>query len=1696
MILEFPEVGFNRLADAVSQEFAPEVMDPKALAKQLAQADRQIPPSIWMRLRKAFTIKGLPFFEFYLMMRRINLGGPVDGNLKTIYKRAADRLAMVRSPVDQATLSPAAVNAIALTRPNIYRTIGRIQRDQMTPLYWGQFNAVMVPLLIQVARDKAVFIKPTRQTGRERWAIFRKMSPKQERIEKLRDDDPESYELMQQLGQTMAEIDDNIRTRITGEGKDIKQGFLAGRPVLLGVDPATGEEMVYDRDGEVIPKGDFFDKVRAKAEAKSKLTRVPNRTAVPPTELRVLSDEALDGLVGDQEWDAITDDKAKQGKLTRLFPTKRTRKFISDPATGEMRVEEYKVVTDGRYKGVFLDDLINSEGRLIEGTVYTYDVKKGRESKFPKIIDPSEREPYVTVADVVSKRQFQGKKISVKTKKLYIKIDGTRQSKVLRNALKELACNSGRKSGCIPSIFYEAVKGSRAAGFYFDPKDFGIIMDSLQGMSLSTAALTEVKSYYKQLAAAEEATKNLDGYEPDALASENEDGERFKFITGSRDKNGDWEPFELREKQKEALAWMDANGNSGVCALETGVGKCVVEDTLITTNQGIIPIGDMNPGITEPDTTAPIEGWSVLVNGKALPVQSFYYGGHKPTIKVRTRRGYEVEGSLIHPLLVRTPDGQEAWVKAPELAAGDFLCIERKDAPFPSEDPVLSVPLLEDFQQRSKSPEVTFTNGHLQAFPVPDQMTPEMGRLLAYIVGEGWTNSRSAFYISQCPEKNPKVRADIEDLLQRLMGWTAKPEKDIRIQSVFLREYLTRMGVGMGVAKDKTVPKVVLQSSEPTVRAFLRALIDAEGSVQGEGRSHIEFSTASEQLGREVQVLLLRFGIMCSRRPKMVKGYDHTYWRLTISGADAIRYQAKLGFISDRKRDASLQVPSTRNSNLDVVPHLAPAVGGLFAEMLVALDMNVSAFRREVRGGSASFDNTVNHVRLGRRNPTYKFLREMLSLAADSSLQSSPHFQSIATVVERGFFYDPIEAMEEADAVVVDITVDDPSHCFVGNGVMNHNTAVSIGMMLKLVRDGLAEPDSTYTRPDGVDVTTNGRFLFVCPTSLRGNIKKELRGMLSDPKVMIDRVDVLSYRQFSGASKSGTVPKQLRGIPFWRDRIGNKGKRAGYSKQGTPYKSRKAWDAALYAAVIFDEAQAMKNPSSQTSQAALKLHHPRKICLTASPMERNPMEAYVLAAITNNTPLFGRSVEAKDNRKEMRRFKERFCEVVGGRIVGIKQDPLVQRDLHTWVKRNVFHADKTEVKEYNLPKPTVTTTPVEMPEEVETMYREVAAGFATVMQGAAQKFRERKKTDSYGDRQAEKVFSRMLAPIIKLLTDMSNRPAKALRDVAFAIEKGYLPNFVDKDGNPRPLPKSFMSILRKWQAGYTPEDLRGIADQVGNPKIEAAEETIVAKIERAKGSRILLFSDDRAMCLEAGMHMARTMGGTHVVALNDVIHFFRGDTQMDRLVYPFDETLLRKLVGDEDEIDEILIQTDGVSELRLPFKKKAYKLHPLIPGKQGVHQPYLADDWQQFVLKEIVNPDPSIKTATLLGKTYMYGHNLQGFNTVIHLDRDSWNSESMKQRTARAWRQGQDDVVDEITLDAAYRGDDEGVARDENDVTLDQIRKSFQEMDSAIFDRIIKDAQGIELGAEWENVDKRDASLWRLDDKVVEMMMSPMLGRI
>jgi intein/homing endonuclease/ketosteroid isomerase-like protein len=1423
-------------------------------------------------LRKEFGVRFMPFFDLYGMLHNHLEGDggapPPEGWAEAF--RTYSRLIYTTLSTDAAKTEFASM--AAQLRPLLNRLDEGV-RDRGLGMRLADFYA---RLLQAVARDRGVFLsgKPV-----GRWTLFRVMSEKEQKLEQLRTEDPELYDTVMKSREVMRTVDAEIQRSVAKAGLLPSRKSLLGKPVHIGTDPVTGEEVVYDDDGSVLPVGAYVEKRKADLRAQRAGERVFPRDL---NQLRRFSDEELEGAMGDVQYVSLTDDKAKSNALTRIYPTK--------------LVGDTQVVVEGRFKGFAVPDLVNAAGRLIEGTAYDFDVKTGRpiplETKNPdgsanvKVLS---REPYVTLD--------RGQ--------LLLRLPSTREYTQQRRKIAELA-------RLIPSLKY--VEGSRKSLFTFDPKDFAAVREALGGMALSTAASKRVKDHFTELARHEMAA-----------AEENLQDFTAENIGGFRPN------VKLLTKQKQALAWMESRGRSGVIALDTGVGKCVRGDTLVSTDQGLLRIDELVPTGLAPDTTVPAQGVSVRVGGETLPIKHLYYGGHKPTVRVLTHHGFEVEGSQVHPLLVRRDEG-EVFVQTRHLIAdADYVCVERNGHTFPTEEPELSLP---EAGHRNE-----------QTYTVPDRMNPDLARLLGYIVAEGWVNNPKVFTVSQCPNLNPETRADIDALLLSQFGWQDSRQaghKDTVVASTYLRRYMEGLGVDYTKSAGKVVPPPILRATRESVLNFVRAFVDAEGSVAANGV--IEVSSASEALLRELQLLLLHLGVVSRRASKKVKGYDHTYWRLTITGENARKYATTVGMVSRRKQEALEQVlPKKPNPNLDTVPHAKPLVEALRTEIFLRAGGSGKGGGLYKTYGPA-FTHTLTHIRQGRRAPTYQFLGRMLTVARQVGAADTVAFRMVEAVCNRNYFYDEVVSVEAGFCKVYDIEVDDPRHYFVGNGIVNHNTATTIAAIQKMQRDGLAEPGTG----------NNGKYLYVCPTSLRGNLAKEAHKFMVDPKAFIQRVEVMTYRKFYEARK--------RDPSFGED----------------------------FVAVFFDEAQALKNPKSEQAKAAMTLNHQRKVLLTASPMERSPMEVYALAAISNNVNL-----NTREARAEARAFRARFAEEVGGRIMGMKDDPITARDMRVWVKQNLYFADKRAVEELNMKELVKQTDTVTMAPEVEAVYRETAQQVSGVLSGLVSKYRDRTVDKTTQNRELESARIK-LAGLFSLLTELANRPDK-------------------------------------------------VVPGAKNTKLDRLVQIMDEKA--GSQSRVIVFTDSPALAEDAvALLSQRCPWKSHAVALANRI----------------------EVVGSTGE--------------RVAFTEKQYK------RTDGTRVP--KKEWKTYVLQEIVAKNPQVGSVVLTS-SYAVGQNLQQFDTVVHLDRDTWNSETMKQRTARAWRQGQENPVTEVILDTVYEN-----PLSDTDATLDQIRRYVQELDSDLFDRVVIESQTEALGSEFFGMKRTNASFYKVNRRMMEMAMSPYLAQL
>lgn len=606
-------------------------------------------------------------------------------------------------------------------------------------------------------------------------------------------------------------------------------------------------------------------------------------------------------------------------------------------------------------------------------------------------------------------------------------------------------------------------------------------------------------------------------------------------------------------------------------------------------------------------------------------------------------------------------------------------------------------------------------------------------------------------------------------------------------------------------------------------------------------------------------------------------------------------------------------------------------------------------------------------------------------------------------------------------------------------------TLLTIATMQKMIRDGAAGEGS--------------RFLYVCPDHLRGNFPKELQAWMTDDaaKGLQSRVDVMSYEEFQFAVNGGKRPMKqkvpgtekqekiidpatgkpqrgpdgklmYRAIPGTEKEVSVKdaeGKRVYEAIAPDPELSKK------YAAVFFDEAHILtKDENSKFSVAAQKFDHPRKVLLTASPMEDDPDELYIGVAITNNSKLSKKALGTSGSRtltpaqKELMAFRRRFVDRKAGRAMGIKDDPkndpTKRQDFDAWVKNGMYFADKrtvgapgTSSYEQSLKLPDLLkqdTVSLTMQPEVEIEYRKAAKGMTKLLKLMSKVFRDKASVSS-ADSSVVARFETEFRKYRKQLDMLSNYPDEVI--------------------DPATGKKKFPGVASSKVVGAT---------WLVHDKIKS-------------GKRTLLFTDDEKFAVKTAEQMSEhTPNISIAVALKGKVIVYRGGSVYTK---------------------------EGVKQVFGPREYTNLKGEKVPKG-----------EWASHVLREIMGGDPSVK-AMVLTKSYALGQNLQMFNTVVHLDRDDFSNETMKQRTARAWRTGQGEPVEEYTMDAVY--DD---ATGKSDPTLDEARKYVQEIQEEVFNEIVHKSREAELGKEWSEMMETQASMVEVNRKLFEMALAPYVSAV
>lgn len=465
------------------------------------------------------------------------------------------------------------------------------------------------------------------------------------------------------------------------------------------------------------------------------------------------------------------------------------------------------------------------------------------------------------------------------------------------------------------------------------------------------------------------------------------------------------QPFSLR------YMLVDGQGNFGSIDADppAAMRYCVTGDTRVATPGGTVRIDAIVPD-AEPETDNDIDLEVFDRLGRPVRASKLFHSGDHPTLRVRTRQGHELTGTRNHPVLcLINPAGVPLlnWKLLEEIEPGDRVLISRR--------------------AQSGNEKLSEYEQHLAL-------------LCGAFISEGWIGSARAGFNNVDEDYFDAVVAAYDAVVggaryvqrRKIVSGSDLHELDIHNLEHLHRSPLRHL---TGPSREKIVPEFVWSSTPAFKRAFLRSLFTGDGSSSLLPRKTIQvsYSTYSERLARDVQLLVLESGVV-SRICKYEKGE----FKLVITNRrDARTFARCVGFLGRKQEKLEADLASipqaSRALSHDFVPYVADYVRAESGSRWTDRDWlnrhNIDRIERWEQGGE-------------------KILERI----------SSEEVRNVVTPLMTGdYFYAEVESMEDAGVQpVYSLRVDSDDHAFITNGFVSHNTEARLTRLAEeMVRDDI-----------------------------------------------------------------------------------------------------------------------------------------------------------------------------------------------------------------------------------------------------------------------------------------------------------------------------------------------------------------------------------------------------------------------------------------------------------------------------------------------------------------------------------------------------------------------------------------------------------------------------------------------------------------
>jgi DNA gyrase subunit A len=450
------------------------------------------------------------------------------------------------------------------------------------------------------------------------------------------------------------------------------------------------------------------------------------------------------------------------------------------------------------------------------------------------------------------------------------------------------------------------------------------------------------------------------------------------------------QPWSMRYPLIDGQGNFGSPGNDPAAAMR----YCCTGETRIRAVDGTVTLGELAFGM-EPNSERELALKVLDRNGDPVLASKIFHSGVHPVKRLTTKGGYSLTGTGNHPVLclvsvLGVPT--LLWKLLDEIKPGDRVVLQR-------------VPRKED--------------------GVAWDAEGDCALLAGAFVSEGWVSEDRAGFNNV----DPDFFAAVVEAYDRAVGGrryvtsraiasgSTLHELDIHDLTALRESCLG--GLISQRSAGKYIPEVIWRSAPAVRRVFLQALFEGDGSSSLLPRNtvQISYSTRSDRLARDVQQLLLEFGVVSS-----LCRYANGEIKVVVSNRrDARLFAQNVGFWGRKqaKLEAELaRVPASSTAmSSDHVPFVADFLRATGAGRWTERDWlrrhNIDRIERWERDRDLVEANVTNAEAL-----------EVVAPLVDGRF----HYAEVASVVDAG------------EAPVYSLKVETDDHAFITNGFVSHNT--------------------------------------------------------------------------------------------------------------------------------------------------------------------------------------------------------------------------------------------------------------------------------------------------------------------------------------------------------------------------------------------------------------------------------------------------------------------------------------------------------------------------------------------------------------------------------------------------------------------------------------------------------------------------------